>query len=318
MSQATITSRSSVQRTTDSPPPRRRRRTVAKRGRPLWMLIPGAVLLTVIVLIPLIMAIWMSLLDLSQYTIRQWLGAPFVALENYVVVVTQTQFFQSLAVSIGFAVIATVLSIPIGVAAAIVTHNAFRGRAVVRSLFLVPYVIPSFVVATIWRTIMQPGGVWTGLLSFFGIHSNLWLNGPNAFWTLVIVEIWASWPFIYLLTLAGLQTIEHQVFEAAALDGVTWGRQLRSIVFPNIGGPLALACVVSVLSHINNFTLPYVLFGIPAPNNVQTLPFLTYIQSFTIFRFGLGAATAVLSLVLLAIPLIVYLRMMRLDVGKEA
>ncbi|QDZ14462.1 carbohydrate ABC transporter permease [Humibacter ginsenosidimutans] len=318
MSQATITSRSSVQRTTDSPPPRKRRRTVAKRGRPLWMLIPGAVLLTVIVLIPLVMAIWMSLLDLSQYTIRQWLGAPFVALENYVVVVTQTQFFQSLAVSIGFAVIATVLSIPIGVAAAIVTHNAFRGRAVVRSLFLVPYVIPSFVVATIWRTIMQPGGVWTGLLSFFGIHSNLWLNGPNAFWTLVIVEIWASWPFIYLLTLAGLQTIEHQVFEAAALDGVTWGRQLRSIVFPNIGGPLALACVVSVLSHINNFTLPYVLFGIPAPNNVQTLPFLTYIQSFTIFRFGLGAATAVLSLVLLAIPLIVYLRMMRLDVGKEA
>lgn len=282
------------------------------------MLIPGAVLLTVIVLIPLALAIWMSLLGLSQYTIRQWLGAPFVALENYVVVVTQTQFFQSLAVSIGFAVIATVLSVPIGVAAAIVTHNVFRGRAVVRSLFLVPYVIPSFVVATIWRTIMQPGGVWTGALSAFGIKSDLWLNGPNAFWTLVIVEIWASWPFIYLLTLAGLQTIEHQVFEAAALDGVTWRTQLRSIVFPNIGGPVALACIVSVLSHINNFTLPYVLFGIPAPNNVQTLPFLTYIQSFTVFRFGLGAATAVLSLVLLAIPLIVYLRMLRLDVGKEA
>lgn len=282
------------------------------------MLIPGAVLLTVIVLIPLALAIWMSLLGLSQYTIRQWLGAPFVALENYVVVVTQTQFFQSLAVSIGFAVIATVLSVPIGVAAAIVTHNVFRGRALVRSLFLVPYVIPSFVVATIWRTIMQPGGVWTGALSAFGIKSDLWLNGPNAFWTLVIVEIWASWPFIYLLTLAGLQTIEHQVFEAAALDGVTWRTQLRSIVFPNIGGPVALACIVSVLSHINNFTLPYVLFGIPAPNNVQTLPFLTYIQSFTVFRFGLGAATAVLSLVLLAIPLIVYLRMLRLDVGKEA
>lgn len=317
MSQTIITSRPAASRPAGSPPGRRRR-SVTKRGRPLWMLIPGAVLLTVIVLIPLALAIWMSLLDLSQYTIRQWLGAPFVALENYVVVVTQTQFFQSLAVSIGFAVIATVLSVPIGIAAAIVTHNAFRGRAIVRSLFLVPYVIPSFVVATIWRTIMQPGGVWTGALSAFGIKSDLWLNGPNAFWTLVIVEIWASWPFIYLLTLAGLQTIEHQVFEAAALDGVTWPAQLRSIVFPSIGGPVALACIVSVLSHINNFTLPYVLFGIPAPNNVQTLPFLTYIQSFTVFRFGLGAATAVLSLLLLAIPLIVYLRMLRLDVGKEA
>ncbi|GAB3614000.1 carbohydrate ABC transporter permease [Humibacter ginsengisoli] len=291
---------------------------MTKRGRPLWMLIPGGVLLVAIILIPLIIGIWMSLLNLSQYTIRQWLAAPFVAFQNYVVVVTQTQFFQSLGVSIGFAVVATVCSVPIGVAAAVVTHNSFRGRAVVRSIFLVPYVIPSFVVATIWRTIMQPGGVWTGMLTSFGVKSSLWLNGPNAFWTLVIVEIWASWPFIYLLTLAGMQTIEHQVFEAAAIDGVTWGRQLRSIVFPNIGGPLALACVVSVLNHINNFTLPYVLFGIPAPDNVQTLPFLTYIQSFTVFRFGLGAATAVLSLVLLAIPLIVYLRMVRLDVGKES
>ena len=304
MQETTVAGRSPVLRV-GGPSSDRRRRSLAKRGRPLWMLIPGGVLLVVIILIPLILGIWMSLLDLSQYTIRQWLAAPFVALENYVVVITQTQFFQSLGVSIGFAVIATVCSVPIGVAAAIVTHNSFRGRAAIRSLFLVPYVIPSFVVATIWRTIMQPGGVWTGLLASFGMKSNLWLNGPNAFWTLVIVEIWASWPFIYLLTLAGLQTIEHQVFEAAAIDGVTWGRQLRSIVFPNIGGPLALACVVSVLNHINNFTLPYVLFGIPAPDNVQTLPFLTYIQSFTVFRFGLGAATALLPLVLLASPPIV-------------
>lgn len=281
------------------------------------MLIPGGFLLTVVILIPLALAIWISLLDLNQYTIRQWIAAPFVGFENYVVTLVQTQFFESLAVSVGFAVIATLVSIPIGVAAALVTHNVFRGRAVVRSLFLIPYVIPSFVVATVWRTIMQPGGVWTGFLSVFGIKSSLWLNGPNAFWTLVIVEIWASWPFIYLLALSGLQSIEHHVFEAAALDGVTWTRQLRSIVFPHIGGPVALAAIVSVLSHINNFTLPYVLFGIPAPNNVQTLPFLTYIQSFTVFRFGLGAATSVLSLVLLAIPLIVYVRMMRLDTVKE-
>ena len=316
MTESTAASRSSSVRTTGSRPTRRR--PVTKRDRPLWMLIPGGVLLVVIILIPLAIAIYMSLLNLSQYTIRQWLAAPFIALENYLVVIAQTGFFRSLGVSIGFSVIATLCSIPIGVAAAVATHNAFRGRAVVRSLFLVPYVIPSFVVATIWRTIMQPGGVWTGLLAGFGIKSSLWLNGPNAFWTLVIVEIWASWPFIYLLTLAGLQTIEHQVFEAAAIDGVGWRRQMWSIVFPNIRGPLALACVVSVLNHINNFTLPFVLFGIPAPNNVQTLPFLTYIQSFTVFRFGLGAATAVLSLVLLAIPLIVYLRMVRLDVGKEA
>ncbi|GAA4185125.1 sugar ABC transporter permease [Gryllotalpicola kribbensis] len=277
------------------------------------MLIPGGVLMVVVVLIPLAMAVYMSLLDLNQYTIRQWLQAPFIALSNYVEAITDSPLLSSFGISISFALISTLVTIPIGVAAALATQNAYRGRALVRSVFLVPYVIPSFVTATIWRTIMQPGGIWTGLLSVVGIHPGLWLNGPNAFWTLVIVEIWAAWPFIYLLALSGLQTIEQDVFEAAALDGVSWWEQLRHVVFPNLRGPVALASVVAVLAHINNFTLPFVLFGMPAPDNVQTLPFLTYIQSFQSFRFGLSAATAICSLVLLAIPLFIYLRVARLD-----
>ncbi|MGN6325008.1 carbohydrate ABC transporter permease [Pseudolysinimonas sp.] len=289
------------------------RRPLSRRGRPLWLLIPGGVLMTVVVVIPLLIAVYMSLLSLNQYTIRRWLSAPFLGLANYVEAITQSPLIGSLGISVSFAVISTVISVPIGVAAALATQNRFRGRAAVRSVFLVPYVIPSFVTATIWRTIMQPGGVWTELLGSLGIKSGLWLNGPNAYWTLVIVEIWASWPFIYLLALTGLQTIEHEVFEAAAIDGARWGRQLRDIVLPYLGAPVALACVVSVLNHINNFTLPFVLFGVPAPNNVQTLPFLTYIESFQSFRFGLSAATAILSLVLLAIPIVIYLRIARLD-----
>lgn len=292
-----------------------KRRRLTRRNRPLWLLIPGGLLLTVVVLIPLAIAIWMSFLDLTQYTIRQWLQAPFIGFENYVAAILHSPLIESFGISIAFAVLATLFTIPLGVAAALATQNKFRGRALVRSVFLIPYVLPSFVTATIWRIIMQPGGVWTGVLTSFGIHSGLWLNGPKAFWTLVIVEIWAAWPFIYLLALSGLQTVEEDVYEAAALDGVGWWTQLRYIVFPYLKGLLALACVVAVLFHINNFTLPYVLFGIPAPDNVQTLPFLTYIQSFQEFQFGLSAAIAVFSLVLLAIPLIAYLRIARLDAG---
>lgn len=295
-----------------------RRRRLSRRGRPLWLLIPGGVLMTVVVVIPLGIAAYMSVLSLTQYTIRRWLQAPFIGLDNYVESITQSPLLGSLGISVSFALISTAVAVPIGIAAALATQNRFRGRAAVRSVFLVPYVIPSFVTATIWRTIMQPGGVWTEVLGAFGIKAGLWLNGPNAYWTLVIVEIWASWPFIYLLALAGLQTIEHEVFEAAAIDGATWGRQLRSIVLPYLGPPVALACVVSVLNHINNFTLPFVLFGVPAPDNVQTLPFLTYIESFQSFRFGLSAATAILSLVLLAIPIVIYLRIARLDRGEAS
>jgi multiple sugar transport system permease protein len=205
------------------------------------------------------------------------------------------------------------VTLPLGIAAAVATQNAFKGRAVIRSIFLIPYVLPSFVVATVWRTMLRPGGVVDEALGSVGIHTGLWLNGPQTFWTLVLVQIWASWPFIYLLALSGLQAVDHEVHEASALDGALWWNKLRYVVFPYLKGPLALAFLIGMLHHINNFTLPFVLFGVPAPTDVEVLPILTYVTSFQSFRFGLSAAMAFVSLVLIAIPLFVYLRAVKLD-----
>jgi multiple sugar transport system permease protein len=206
-----------------------------------------------------------------------------------------------------------VITLPLGIAAAVATQNAFKGRAVVRSIFLIPYVLPSFVVATVWRTMFQPDGIVNKALGAVGVDGGLWLNGPQTFWTLVLVQIWASWPFIYLLALSGLQAVDHEVHEASALDGALWWNKLRYVVFPYLKGPLSLAFLIGMLHHINNFTLPYVLFGVPAPADVEVLPILTYVTSFQSFRFGLSAAMAFVSLVLIAIPLFVYLRAVKLD-----
>ena len=77
--------------------------------------------------------------------------------------------------------------------------------------------------------------------------------------------------------------------EAAALDGADWWPKLRYVVLPYLRGPVALACLLATLHHINNFTLPFVLFGVPAPHDVEVLPVLTYVESFQNFRFGLSA-----------------------------
>ncbi|HWU45540.1 MAG TPA: sugar ABC transporter permease [Humibacter sp.] len=294
----------------------RGRRSVTERDRPLWMLLPGGVLMVIIIIVPIAIGLVISVLDLDQYTLRQWLSAPFLGLGNYVEALTQSPLLRSFWISISFAVISTAVTVPIGVAAAIATQNKFRGRALVRSVFLIPYVLPSFVVATVWRTMFQPGGIIVNGLHAIGISSGLWLNGPQSYWTLVIVEIWASWPFIYLLALSGLQSVDHEVHEASALDGALWWKKLRYVIFPYLRGPLSLACIIAVLSHINNFTLPFVLFGVPAPDDVQTLPFLTYITSFQSFRFGLSAAMAFMSLILVAIPVFVYLRAVKLDTDE--
>ena len=296
---------------------RGRRRSVSQRQRPLWMLAPGGVLMTVVVLIPLALGLYISLIDLDQYTLRRWVSAPFIGLQNYVEAVTDTSMLRSVWISVSFAVISTVVTIPFGVAAAVVTQNAYSGRSVVRAIFLIPYVLPSFVVATVWRTMLQPDGIVNTTLAKMGVDGGLWLSGPQSYWTLILVEIWAAWPFIYLLSLAGLQAIEGEVHEASALDGASWWNKLRYVIFPYLKGPVSLAFLLATLNHINNFTLPFVLFGAPAPDDVNVLPMLVYVTSFQSFRFGLSAAMAVVSLVLIAIPLFVYLRAVKLDVHEE-
>jgi multiple sugar transport system permease protein len=293
--------------------PARRNRGVTERQRPLWLLTPGGLLMVLVILIPLALALWISLIDLDQYTLRRWVEAPFIGLGNYVESF-DAGLVHSIWISVSFAVIATIATVPIGIAAALVTQNRYRGRGLVRAVFLIPYVLPSFVVATIWRTMLQPDGVVNALL---GTDGQLWLSGPRSYWTLILVEIWAAWPFIYLMALAGLQSVDHEVYEASAVDGATWWPKLRRVVLPYLRGPVLLACLLATLNHINNFTLPFVLFGAPAPEDVNVMPMLVYVTSFQGLRFGLSAAMAVLSLVLIAIPLFVYLRAVRLDVHEE-
>ncbi|GLY93284.1 ABC transporter permease [Actinoplanes sp. NBRC 103695] len=288
------------------------RKKVSELQRPLWLLTPGGLLMTLIILIPLLLAIWISFIDLDQYTLRRWVEAPFIGIGNYVESF-ESGLPKSIWLSVSFAVLSTAVTVPIGIAAALVTQNAYRGRALVRAVFLIPYVLPSFVVASVWRTMLQPDGIVNETL---GLGSTLWLSGSNSYWTLVLVEIWAAWPFIYLMALAGLQSVDNEVHEASAVDGTTWWPKLTRVILPYLRGPVLLACLLATLNHINNFTLPFVLFGAPAPDDVNVMPMLVYVTSFQGLRFGLSAAMAVLSLVLIAIPLYAYLRAVRLDVDK--
>jgi multiple sugar transport system permease protein len=294
----------------------KRRRGVTERQRPLWLLIPGGVLMTLVILLPLLLAFYISLIDLDQYTLRRWLEAPFIGLDNFVEAF-RSGLLRAIWISVSFAVISTAATVPLGVAAAVVTQNAYRGRAWVRAVFLIPYVLPSFVVASVWRTMLQPDGIVNTVLGKVGIDGGLWLSGPTSYWTLILVEIWAAWPFIYLMALAGLQSVDGEVHEASAIDGANWWPKLRRVILPYLRGPVLLACLLATLNHINNFTLPFVLFGAPAPDDVNVMPMIVYVTSFQSLRFGLSAAMAVVSLLLIAIPLFVYLRAVRLDVHEE-
>ena len=289
-------------------------------GRPLWLMWPSIVLLILVIGIPFVVATYISFLNLDQYTLRSWVQAPWVGLSNYVTALTAgnvvgASTLVSLGISVAFSLLTTLLITPIGILAALTVNTPFRGRAAVRALYLIPYVLPTFVTALIWRMMFLNQ---TGLVDHFlaathlGSIGTYWLLGPNSFWAMVIADTWASWAFVYILVLAGLQSISADVYDAADVDGANSWQKLMSIVLPHLRPILGLALLLSTLNHFNNFTLPFVMFGTPPPIQADVLPLNIYVSSFQLFNFGLGGAMSLITLIIMLVPGILYIRTLRL------
>ena len=302
----------------------RHRWRVLFHQRPLWLMWPSMFLLIVIIGIPFLIAFYISFLNLTQYTLRSWLHAPWAGLTNYITALTAgnvvgTSALASLGVSIAFSLLTTLLITPIGVLAALTVNTQYRGRTIIRALYLVPYVIPTFVTALVWRMMFLNR---TGLVDRFlaALHlanvNMYWLLGPNSFWAMVITDTWASWAFIYIMVLAGLQSISHDLYEAADMDGANAWQKLIHVVLPQLRHILGLALLLSTLNHFNNFTLPFVMFGTPPPVQADVLPLNVYVSSFQLFNFGLGGAMSIITLIIMLIPGFLYIRTLRLGEVK--
>jgi multiple sugar transport system permease protein len=194
-------------------PKRGRGRTAG--DRPLWLMWPNIVVVLLIVALPFLIAVYTSFLSVDQYTLRQWVGAPWVGFENYVEALAGSNVLSvsalgSLGISVAFSVLTTLIITPIGILAALTVNTNFKGRALLRSLYLVPYVIPTFVTALLWRMMFLPQtGLINRSLSAIGVAdlNTYWLVGAKSFWAMTITEVWAVWAFIYIMVLAGLQSI---------------------------------------------------------------------------------------------------------------
>ena len=306
---------------------RRPRARRLARGSPLrapfWMMTPSVGLLALIVFLPILIAFYLSLTALNQYTIGDWLHAPFVGLKHYADTLAPqgafaSSLFNSVKASLAFSLITTALVMPIAVGAALLFNESLPGRAVFRAIMLIPYVIPTFVNAILWRLVFMNGtGVVDQLISalHLGSKETFWLIGPNSLWAMVIADVWAAWPFVYLMALAALQTIPGELYDAATIDGANGVRAFLHVTLPLIRPTLGLAVVLSTINHFNNFTLPYVMFGISPPEQVNVLPLNIFVNSFVTFNFGLGAAMSVVALAIMLTPAVIYLRAAR--VGDE-
>ncbi|MFF9909419.1 carbohydrate ABC transporter permease [Streptomyces sp. NPDC013457] len=296
--------------------PRRRSGRLRRIGLPYLLLLPALALELLVHLVPMVIGIAMSFKELTQFTVRNWADAPWAGFENYALSVDlDAPVGQALLKSFVTTCLFTVTSVGLcwllGTAAAVLLQESFRGRGVLRALFLVPYALPVYAAVITWAFMFQhDNGMINHVLHDqlgIGDRPAFWLIGDNSFWALLVVSVWKGWPFAFLTVMAGLQNIPRELYEAAALDGAGVWKQIRHITLASLRPVNQVLVLVLFLWTFNDFNTPFVLFGKAAPEAADLISLHIYQSSFQTWNFGAGSAMSVLLLLFLLLVTGVYL-----------
>lgn len=287
----------------------RRRPRLSPAALGLLGVSPALVLIAGLILYPVGYAIWLSFFDKhSFFPTERWVG-----LANYVRIVHDAEFWDSLWKGIVYAAGATAFQLVLGVAAALTLHEAFVGRTAIRALVLFPYMIPTIVAVIVWRWLLnEVYGLVDDLLLRLGLIGEpvVWLGTDYIMVSLIAMSVWQFTPFVIVSVLARLQTIPPELYEAARVDGASAWSRFRHVTLPQIR---AILFVVILLRSIWMFTKFDTVWlwgeGAGAGREIRTLPIYAYMRTFTYYQAGFGSALAVIMFLMMMAATLVYFRL---------
>ncbi len=244
-------------------------------------------------------------------------------LENFVAVFSATEFWSVLRVSFYYTIFGTGGALVLGLFAALLLNVAFRGRGLLRGLFLFPYVAPVIAVAFTWvvlldpfsgslNAILQQTGAAEGPVNFFGQREatftvfGIELAFPLALTTVIAFEAWRYFPLSFLFILARMQSINADMYEAAEMDGASPLQQFWYISLPQLAGILSVLFLLRFIWTFNKFDDIFLLTGGAA--GTRTLVVNVYEQAFAVSNLGAGAAVAVVVFAVLFTFSVLYFR----------
>jgi multiple sugar transport system permease protein len=254
-----------------------------------------------------------ALMGFQEYTTRSFYTgkAPFVGLDNYVAVISSNVFGTAMLNTVLFTVGSIAGQFVIGLGIAVFFHRRFPLSGVLRSLLLMPWLIPLIVSGAVWRWILdQDNGALNRFLGAVGIADNPgWLTSTSLALIAVIgVNIWIGIPFNTTILYGGLQDIPQDLYEAAALDGATGWRAFRHVTWPLLRPVVTVVLVLGVVYTIKVLDIILGLTDGGPANATQTIATQAYHLSFREFRFGEGAAMGNVLIVISLVFAVGYLR----------
>lgn len=276
----------------------------------LFLLVPVTIVFLVIIF-PTVWNLWLSFHKLSLRDLRT--SAPFsldFTMHSYLKVFGDPDFTSSLIATLTYSIGGTLITLLLGLGAALLLSPRFRGRGAMRGLFLIPYIAPVVALTFTWRLLLDPRGpIMTALVNMGWLKQPLHLLGqrPLAMITLILFQGWRYFPLAFLFIMARLQAIPRTLYEAADVDGATPFQKFFYVTLPQLKLILATLGLLRFMWTFNRFDDVYLLTSGSAGTKV--LPVLVVDYLIGQFDVGAGAAAAMALFGCLAVLLIIYFRL---------
>lgn len=235
---------------------------------------------------------------------------PFSGLANYKALFQNLYFRQAVRNTVVFTVLAAGLEVGLGLLMALFVKSLKRGQKVIRTLLLLPYLLPAVTVALIWRMMLSPNyGIVTELFANLGLPVYNWFyDVKTAFGMLLLIDVWQNVPFAFLLIYAHLQGVPESQYQAASIDGAGALQRFWYITLPNIGNGIALCTMLRIIDTFRLFEKVNILTGGGPANTTTTITQFMYMYGVKTLRFGFASACAVVMTVFVLIMSSVYIR----------
>jgi trehalose/maltose transport system permease protein len=297
--------------------PQSRSELTKSRVRSAWLfLTPTLVLLFVVAGWPLVRTISFSLTDANLSNLQ---GAQWVGLENFKLLFEDDDWWISVKNTLFFTFISVFFETILGLMIALVLNTKFKGRGLVRMAVLVPWAIPTIVSARMWGWMFHDVyGVFNYMLQSVGVLSKplAWTADPDlALFTVIIVDVWKTTPFMSLLMLAGLQMLPQECYEAARVDGIHPIRVFFKITLPLLKPAIVVALIFRTLEALRVFDLIYVLTS--GSQDTMSMSVYARQQLFDFQNIGLGSAASTLLFLMIASFTIVYMSFSGLNKERD-
>ena len=288
--------------------------TIGHRRRVVGFLfvLPAFIITLIFFIVPLFMAVWMSLHDWPLLGIPQFIGG-----RNYSQLFQDKQFRDALSFTLEYTLLVTPPIFLLAFVLALLVNNSRRGVGFFRTAYFAPVVIGLGVSSLLWVWLLNDRvGVLNAILLELGIIEKpvIWLGDRNlALGAIVVSIVWKTVGFTMVLLLTGLQAIPDELYESAMVDGASGWDRLRHITLPLLRRTLALALVLSVIGSLLAFDQFYIMTRGGPQNQTITVVYWIFLNSFTYFKMGYGAALSLVMLVFLVLLSVVQLYLLRAD-----